>query len=127
MTNFKKTYVATIGTFIGDGSKLTNITATSASYAATASLLLGTVTSASYALTASYAMNGGGGTTTGSFTGSFTGSLNGTASYATTASYYGGSVTSASYASTASYVSYDNMVDEVQLSTISSFRFLTGN
>jgi hypothetical protein len=116
MTNFKKTYVATIGTFIGDGSKLTNITATSASYAATASLLLGTVISASYALTASYAMNGGGGggTTTGSFTGSFTGSLLGTASWSNNAS-------------TASYVSYDNMVDEVQLSTISSFRFLTGN
>jgi hypothetical protein len=43
--------------------------------------------SASYALTASYAMNGGGGTTTGSFTGSFTGSLFGTASYALSASY----------------------------------------
>ena len=86
MTNFKKTYVATIGTFIGDGSKLTDVTAVSASYATTAS----------------YAMNGGG-TTTGSFTGSFTGSLSGTASYALTASYLLGSVTSASYASTASY------------------------
>ena len=86
MTNFKKTYVATIGTFIGDGSKLTDVIAVSASYATTAS----------------YAMNGGG-TTTGSFTGSFTGSLSGTASYALTASYLLGSVTSASYASTASY------------------------
>lgn len=44
----------------------------------------------------------------------FTGSLFGTASWSNNAS-------------TASYVSYDNMVDEVQLSTISSFRFLTGN
>ena len=129
MADFKRYYATTSGSFAGNGSGLTNITATSASYAITASYamnggggsttgsftgsftgsLLGT---ASYALTASYAMNGGG-SPTGSFTGSFTGSLLGTssysdqalsASYATTASYYGGSVTSASYASTASYV-----------------------
>ena len=67
--------------------------------------------SASYAITASYAMNGGGGTTTGSFTGSFTGSLLGTASLALTASYFSGSISnavnsiSASYALTASYFS----------------------
>ena len=96
MTFFKKTYVTTIGTFVGDGSGLTNINASTATSAV----------SASYALTASYAMNGGGGggSTTGSFTGSFTGSLNGTASYALTASFLLGSVESASYAQTASYV-----------------------
>jgi len=96
MTFFKKTYVTTIGTFVGDGSGLTNISASTAASAV----------SASYALTASYAMNGGGGggSTTGSFTGSFTGSLNGTASYTLTASFLLGSVESASYASTASYV-----------------------
>jgi hypothetical protein len=68
-----------------------NITAESASYAATASLLLGSVTSASYAATASLLL--------GSVT---------SASYALTASLLLGSVTSASYAATASYVSNIN-------------------
>lgn len=48
------------GSFFGDGSGLTGISASnaiSASYAATASYLLGSVTSASYALTASFATN----------------------------------------------------------------------
>jgi len=88
-----------------------NITAESASYAATASLLLGSVTSASYAATASYS------TTLGA---SITNDANGklslinsnntgisvidflTASLALTASSLLGSVTSASYAATAS-------------------------
>ena len=88
-----------------------NITAESASYADTASLLLGSVTSASYAATASYS------TTLGA---SITNDANGklslinsnntgisvidflTASLALTASSLLGSVTSASYAATAS-------------------------
>ncbi len=88
-----------------------NITAESASYATTASLLLGSVTSASYAATASYS------TTLGA---SITNDANGklslinsnntgisvidflTASLALTASSLLGSVTSASYAATAS-------------------------
>jgi hypothetical protein len=106
------------GSLLGTASYATN--ALSSSYAATASVLLGSVVSSSYALsssfalTASFALNGGGGNintgsfvttssfntftssyTTGSFTGSFTGSLLGTASYANNA-------LSSSFAATAS-------------------------
>jgi hypothetical protein len=112
MTFFKKTYVTTIGTFVGDGSGLTNISASTATSAV----------SASYALTASYAMNGGGGggSTTGSFTGSFTGSLNGTASYALTASYVENAQT-ASYVNQAvssSYATSASRADSIPLAGI---------
>jgi hypothetical protein len=89
------------------------LTVISASYAATASLLLGSVVSASYALTASFAMNGGGGTTTGSFTGSFTGSLLGTASYALTASFAmngGGNIDTSSFVTTSSFNSFTSSI-----------------
>ena len=93
MAVFQRFFPTTSGSFAGDGGGLTNINAT-------------TATSASYAITASYAMNGGGGgTTTGSFTGSFTGSLNGTASYALTASYVTTAQT-ASFVTTAQTASY---------------------
>jgi len=119
--NFKSYSGSFSGSFFGDGSGLTNVksfnisgSVTSASYAATASLLLGSVTSASYALTASFALNGGGGAVfpytgsaiitgslivTGSTTSTlgFTGSLFGTASFSTTASY----ALTSSYATTA--------------------------
>jgi hypothetical protein len=105
-----------LGTFSGTADTASFVTAsnvvgtvTSASYAESASHLIGGtgsfVTTASFnAFTASY--------TTGSFTGSFTGTLNGTASWATnsvtasfvTASNVYGIVASASYAETASYV-----------------------
>jgi hypothetical protein len=71
--------------------------ATSASYAGTASLLLGSVVSASYALTASYAMNGGSGNISSSYAI--------TSSYASVAQNVLGSITSASYALSASYAS----------------------
>ena len=73
------------GSFTGDGSGIVNTP--SSSYAATASLLLGSVvsasfastaTSASYAATASFALNGGGGG--GGFGGNFSGSFSGSIS-----------------------------------------------
>ena len=70
------------GSFVGDGSGLTNID--TASYALTASYLDGFIESSSYALTASYALNGSGTSVT--------------SSYALTASYLEGFVESSSYA-----------------------------
>jgi hypothetical protein len=63
------------------------LTATSASYAATASLLLGSIVSSSYALTASYAMNGGGSGISSSYATSAS-----HATIATTASYISGGI-----------------------------------
>ena len=78
------------GSFIGNGSGLTNVTASSAasaSFASTASYLTGTAQSASFASTASY----------------LTGTVQ-SASFASTASYLTGTIESASFATTASYI-----------------------
>ena len=66
-------------------------------------------------------MNGGGGTTTGSFTGSFTGSLLGTASLALTASYFSGSITSASYAISSSYSERTDRINVIINSSSATF------
>lgn len=100
-------YLHTTGTLSGSVQLPRARSSVSSSYAATASLLLGSVVSASYALTASYAVNGGSGGGSGLFASSSLSSSwassSLSSSYAATASLLLGSVVSASYALTSSY------------------------
>jgi hypothetical protein len=135
------------GSFTGSFTGSLLGTAATASYI-TASNVVGTVTSASYAISASHLIGGTGSFvttasfnaftasyTTGSFTGSFTGPLIGTSSWANnaltasfvTASNVVGTVTSSSYAISASYLIGGITIDTGSLVTTSSFNTFTSS